>query len=133
MKTDPKLYSLFNRYLASDLTLAEFEQELVPFVPRFAELAEREPIARLVTTVDEMLVDIGLSQSTEEELRNFLASSPALTPTEELVIGDSWVESGADAATSHIFTSTIAFSQTAGPRAGLATTGARTQLAEAYG
>ncbi len=130
-------YAIARRFLANDISLSEFERAFVPLVPYFVESSEpaMAPAAGLVRAIDEALVDFGIGEATEGDVRDTVRRLTA----EALIVvyvGAPLYEADSEIPT---YTRAVSFEIPTEPliRIGrpeyLGKTSADTQLAEAHG
>lgn len=73
-------YAIASRFLGNETSLTDFEQAFVPLVPYFVEHPESAIAADLVRAVDEALVDFGIGEATESDVREAVRRLTAEAP-----------------------------------------------------
>lgn len=128
-------YAIASRLLGNEISLTEFEKAFVPLVPYFVEHPVPTEATDLVRAIDEALVDFGIGEATETDVREAVRRLGAEAPL-ILYVGEPRYEAGSDVPT---YTREFSFGMPGDPiiQIGrpefLGRTSSGTQLAEAHG
>src|SRR6266851_8645909 len=94
------VYSIASRFLANQISVTEFERAFVPFVPYLLERRELGLASELARAIDEILVDLGMGEASEDDLRKLVATLPSEAPT-VLYVGKPRMEAWSESPTYH--------------------------------